>query len=62
MTLGEALSAAEELEKENIHIRVVDLFSVKPVDVETLQKAGNESEGRILTLEDHYPEGGIHGK
>ncbi|MBI4050655.1 MAG: transketolase [Candidatus Doudnabacteria bacterium] len=58
ITLHEALAAYEELKKEGINIRVVDLYSVKPLDVETLRKAAEETKA-IITVEDHYSEGGI---
>ena len=58
VTLHEALSAYEELQQEGISVRVVDLFSVKPLDVTTLIKCGNDCKN-ILTVEDHYQEGGI---
>ena len=58
ITLHEALKAYEELKKENILIRVIDLYSIKPLDVKTLIKAGNETKV-IVTVEDHFEEGGI---
>src|SRR3989344_7419539 len=58
VTLHEALKAYEELKAQGIMIRVIDLYSVKPVDVETLQKAAAETKN-IITVEDHYAEGGI---
>lgn len=58
ITLHEALSAYEELQKENFHIRVIDLYSIKPLDVETLKKAAVET-GAILTVEDNHHEGGL---
>jgi transketolase len=58
VTLHEALKAYEELKKENILVRVIDLYSVKPVDVATLREAAEET-GSIVTVEDHYAEGGI---
>ncbi len=58
ITLHEALAAYEELKKENIHIRVIDLYSIKPVDKETLEMAA-ESSKAFLTVEDHFPEGGL---
>ena len=59
ITLHEALQAAEELEGEGISARVIDLYSVKPVDAETLRTAAEATGGRVLTVEDHWPEGGI---
>ncbi len=58
ITLHEALKAYEELKKENILIRVIDLYSIKPLDIKTLVKAGKETKA-IVTVEDHFEEGGI---
>ncbi len=58
VTLHEALKAYEILQKENINIRVIDLYSIKPIDTETLVKAAKETKN-IIVVEDHYPEGGI---
>lgn len=58
VTVHEALAAYEELQKEKVAIRVIDLYSVKPLDVYTLIKAARETKA-IITVEDHYPEGGI---
>jgi transketolase len=59
ITLHESLKAAEQLEGEGISARVIDLYSVKPVDGETLRAAAEATGGRILTVEDHWSEGGI---
>jgi len=58
ITLHESLKAAEQLAGEGIEARVIDLYSVKPVDAATLRAAAEET-GRILTVEDHWSEGGI---
>ncbi|MER7202344.1 transketolase [Streptomyces sp. CB01635] len=58
VTLHEALKAAELLDREGIQVRVIDLYSVKPVDRSTLREAA-ESTGCLLTVEDHRAEGGI---
>lgn len=58
ITLHEALKAYEELKKESILVRVIDLYSVKPVDVRTLREAADAT-GHVITVEDHYAEGGI---
>jgi transketolase len=58
ITVHEAIAAYEELKKEGIFIRVIDLYSIKPADRETLRKAANVSQA-FITVEDHYPEGGI---
>jgi transketolase len=59
ITVHEALKAASELEAEGIHARVVDLYSVKPVDVATLRETALATSGRLVTVEDHRPQGGL---
>lgn len=58
VTLFEALVAAEELEKEGIKARVIDCYSVKPLDKKTIFEAAKETEA-IITIEDHFAEGGL---
>ena len=58
ITLHEALKAADALAHEDISARVIDLYSVKPIDADTLRAAA-EATGAIVTVEDHWPEGGI---
>ena len=58
ITLHEALKAADELAAEGIAARVIDLYSVKPVDAETLRAAARET-GALVTVEDHWAEGGL---
>src|SRR5262245_13419302 len=59
ITLHESLKAADKLIAEGIDARVIDLYSVKPVDAETLRAAAEATGGRIITVEDHWSEGGI---
>ncbi len=58
ITLHEAIAACDMLAAEGIHVRVVDLYSVKPIDREMLREVALETHA-IITVEDHYPEGGI---
>jgi transketolase len=58
VTLHEALEAADRLSGEGVEARVIDLYSVKPVDVQTIAAAAAET-GAIVTVEDHWPEGGL---
>ncbi|MEW1824901.1 transketolase [Streptomyces sp. NPDC088196] len=58
VTVHEALAAADALDREGIQVRVIDLYSVKPVDAETLRQAAEDT-GCLLTVEDHHPEGGL---
>ncbi|MBI2334866.1 transketolase [Candidatus Daviesbacteria bacterium] len=58
VTLHEALEAYEILKKSNIFVRVIDLYSIKPLDLATLKKAAKETKF-IITVEDHHPEGGL---
>ncbi|HSO01641.1 MAG TPA: transketolase C-terminal domain-containing protein, partial [Gaiellaceae bacterium] len=55
ITVHEALKAAETLAGEGVSARVIDLYSVKPVDEATLRSLGMP----IVTVEDHWPEGGL---
>jgi transketolase len=59
ITLHESLKAADALAGEGINARVIDLYSVKPVDAEGLLAAAEATGGRVLTVEDHWSEGGI---
>jgi len=59
ITVHEALKAYEVLANEGIKIRVIDLYSVKPLDEATLVRCALETNRTIVTVEDHYPEGGI---
>jgi transketolase len=47
------------LAQKKIPARVIDLYSVKPVDVKTLREAARVTKGRLVIVEDHYPEGGL---
>lgn len=58
VTVHQALAAADALEAEGIRARVIDLYSVKPVDRDTLREAA-ERTGCLLTVEDHHEEGGL---
>ncbi len=58
ITVHECLKAYEELKGQGITVRVIDLYSIKPVDRETLHKAARETKA-LITVEDHWPEGGI---
>ena len=59
VTLHECLAAADQLAGDGISARVIDLYSVKPVDTETLVAAAEATGGRFVLAEDHHPEGGL---
>jgi len=59
VTLHEALKAADELAKSGINARVIDPFTIKPMDSATIIASAKQCGGKIITIEDHYPEGGI---
>jgi transketolase len=59
ITLHEALKAYDQLANESISIRVVDAYSVKPIDAETLQEAAQDTGGKLVVVEDHRAEGGL---
>ena len=59
ITLHQALAAAETLAGEGIAVRVIDCYSVKPLDADTVRSAAQATAGRVVTVEDHHPEGGL---
>jgi transketolase len=59
ITVHEALEAADALAAEGVNARVIDAYSIKPIDAETLRDAAEATGGRIVTVEDHWPEGGL---
>ena len=61
VTLHSCLAAADELGSDGISARVVDLYSLKPIDTQALVDAAAATGGRLVVVEDHYPEGGIGG-
>ena len=59
VTLHNCLTAADTLAQKKIAARVIDLYSVKPVDLKTLREAARATKGRFVIVEDHYPQGGL---
>src|SRR5262249_39696346 len=59
VTLHECLRAADMLAADGVHARVIDCYSVKPIDTGTLTAAADATAGRIVVAEDHHPEGGL---
>lgn len=59
VTLHEALKAYEQLKAQGVFIRVIDLFSVKPIDAALLIESAKRTNNTIITVEDHYVDGGI---
>jgi len=59
VTLHEALKAADQLKPAGVAIRVIDLYCVKPLDGAALAAEVGATGGRLVTVEDHWPEGGI---
>ena len=58
VTLHEALAAYEELRQEDVFVRVIDIYSIKPLDTHTLKQAARET-GVFITVEDHVVAGGL---
>jgi transketolase len=58
ITVDQAVAAAEKLAGDGIEARVIDAYSIKPIDAETLRAAAREC-GAIVTVEDHWAEGGL---
>jgi transketolase len=59
VTLHNCLAAADQLAGDGIRARIVDLYSVKPIDTQTLLQAAAATGDRVVVAEDHYPAGGI---
>jgi transketolase len=59
ITIFEALKAYETLAREGIYISVIDLYSVKPLDKNTVLSIARASGNKVITVEDHYLQGGI---
>lgn len=59
VTLHEALKAYDQLKQEGITARIIDAYSVKPIDTETLHQAAQDTEGNLIVVEDHWLEGGL---
>ncbi len=59
VTLHESLRAYEQLKSEGVQVRVIDAYSVKPIDVEALHEAARVPGGCIVVVEDHWSEGGL---
>jgi transketolase len=59
VTLHACLRAADLLQEDRTHARVIDCYSIKPIDSTTLVAAAAATSGRIVIAEDHHPEGGL---
>lgn len=59
ITVHEALKAYSQLETEGIRVRIIDSYSVKPIDVDTIIRSVSETGGRVVVVEDHFEQGGL---
>jgi transketolase len=59
ITVFEALKAAGELKTEGLGLRVIDAYSVEPIDAEGIRREVRETGGRAIVVEDHFPGGGL---
>jgi len=59
ITVHEALKAHDQLKAAGIAVRVIDAYSVKPIDAATLKQAAKDCAGKLIVVEDHWPEGGL---
>jgi transketolase len=59
ITVHEATKAADELQENGIAVRVIDAYSIKPIDGDTIRAAARASGGKVVAVEDHWPEGGL---
>jgi transketolase len=59
ITVPEATKAADELQENGVSVRVIDAYSIKPIDGDTLREAALATGGNVIVVEDHWPEGGL---
>jgi transketolase len=59
ITVHNAVEACDELQGEGTNVRLIDAYSVKPIDAATLQESVRSTGGRLVVAEDHWPEGGL---
>jgi transketolase len=59
VTVFEALAAYDTLKAQGVNIRIIDLYSLQPIDGGTLRQCARDTRGRLITVEDHYPAGGV---
>jgi transketolase len=59
ITVHEALKAQDELQVSGLAVRIIDAYSIKPIDTETLRAAAQATAGNVVAVEDHWPEGGL---
>ncbi|HEX2739636.1 MAG TPA: transketolase C-terminal domain-containing protein, partial [Rubrobacter sp.] len=59
ITVHEAVKAADELKESGVAVRIIDAYSIKPIDGETLRAAARATDGKVVAVEDHWPEGGL---
>jgi transketolase len=59
ITVHNANEACDELQREGVSVRLIDAYSVKPIDADTLREAARATGGRVIVAEDHWPEGGL---
>jgi transketolase len=59
ITVHEAIKAADELQDSGVAVRIIDAYSIKPIDGESLRAAARATGGMVVAVEDHWPEGGL---
>jgi transketolase len=59
VTVFEALKAHDQLKQSGVNVRVIDAYSIQPIDRATLVRAGRQTGNRLITVEDHYAAGGL---
>jgi transketolase len=59
ITVHNAIEACDALQGEGTNVRLIDAYSIKPIDAQTLRLAARATDGRLVVVEDHWPEGGL---
>jgi transketolase len=59
ITVHNAIEACKKLQEESVAVRLIDAYSIKPIDASTLREAVRTTGGKLVVAEDHWPEGGL---
>ncbi len=59
ITLHNAIEACDQLQEDGTNVRLIDAYSIKPIDAAAVQEAVRATGGRLVVVEDHWPEGGL---
>jgi transketolase len=59
ITVHNAIEACDKLQEDGVSVRLIDAYSIKPIDADALRESVRATGGRLVVVEDHWPEGGL---